>query len=90
MNDKQLARYMKALGVETRIKLLQLLKKQPYCVNALAHHLLITPAAVSQHLRVLRDLDLVRDEKFGNFVHYSLNQETFATWQKEIGELFKV
>lgn len=44
------------------------------CVNALARRLGVTQSAVSQHLRVLRQAGLVRGERRGPFVHYSLNQ----------------
>ena len=47
----------------------------PLCVNALAHKLGVTQSAVSQHLRVLRQAGLVRGERRGSFVHYSLDQE---------------
>lgn len=49
------ARIFKVLSVETRVQMLSLLKERVLCVNALANALEITPAAVSQHLRVLRD-----------------------------------
>ncbi|MCF8108925.1 MAG: ArsR family transcriptional regulator, partial [Desulfohalobiaceae bacterium] len=39
--------------------MIELLKERSLCVNALARDLMITPAAVSQHLRILRDADLV-------------------------------
>ena len=82
MDEKNLARIFKVLSVETRVRMINLLKKQTLCVNALAKALNITPAAVSQHLRVLRDADLVIDEKRGYFVHYSLNESTLAEWNK--------
>ncbi|MFC1975307.1 ArsR/SmtB family transcription factor [Chloroflexota bacterium] len=47
----------------------------PLCVNALAHNLGVTQSAVSQHLRVLRQAELVRGERRGSFVHYSLDQD---------------
>jgi DNA-binding transcriptional ArsR family regulator len=47
----------------------------PLCVNALTHKLGVTQSAVSQHLRVLRQAGLVRGERRGSFVHYSLDQE---------------
>lgn len=76
----KLARIFKVLSVDTRVRLVCLLKEHPCCVNALANHLGVTPAAVSQHLRVLRDADLVTAEKRGYFVHYALNEATLAEW----------
>jgi len=78
--EEQLARLFKILSVGTRIRILNLIKERALCVNALSQALKITPAAVSQHLRVLRDAGLVTAEKRGYFVHYKAN----ATRMKEI------
>ena len=81
MDAKKLARMFKALSVETRVHIVQLLKQGPLCVGALSAQLGITQGAVSQHLRVLRGADLVLDDKRGCFVHYSINDETLAQWK---------
>lgn len=62
--------------------MIELLKRRSLCVNALAHALEITPAAVSQHLRILRDVEIVIGEKRGYFVHYRVNDETMAAWSE--------
>lgn len=64
-----------------------LLKKRSLCVNALAKALNITPAAVSQHLRILRDADVVVADKKGYFVHYRLNDKTLAEWKVIAGQV---
>lgn len=88
MNDpKELARLLKVLSVETRVRIVQLLKGRALCVNALAARLNVTQGAVSQHLRIMRDAGLVSDEKRGYFVHYRLNEETLAAWREEIDQL---
>ncbi|MGB8247851.1 MAG: metalloregulator ArsR/SmtB family transcription factor, partial [Chlorobium sp.] len=69
-NAGRIARVFKVLSVETRVEMLEMLRSRSLCVNALAKSLGITPAAVSQHLRILRDADLVQAEKKGYFVHY--------------------
>jgi ArsR family transcriptional regulator, arsenate/arsenite/antimonite-responsive transcriptional repressor len=76
------ARVFKVLSVETRVRMIELLKRRSLCVNALAKTLNITPAAVSQHLRLLRDADLVIADKQGYFVHYRVNEETLADWNQ--------
>ena len=63
------ARVFKVLSVDTRVRMIELLKHRSLCVNTLARQLGITPAAVSQHLRVLRDADIVKADKQGYFVH---------------------
>jgi DNA-binding transcriptional ArsR family regulator len=88
MNDpKQLAQALKVLSVETRIRMVQLLKARPLCVNALAVRLGITPGAVSQHLRIMRAAGLVIDEKRGYYVHYRLNEETLIAWREVVEQL---
>ncbi len=78
---EELARIFKVLSVESRVQIVQMLKSRALCVNALAKRLNITPAAVSQHLRVLRDAGVVSAEKRGYFVHYRLDDETLAGWR---------
>ena len=89
MDEKNLARMFKVLSVETRVRMINLLKYQTLCVNALAKQLGITPAAVSQHLRVLRNAGLVNDVKDGYFVHYSLNKLKLNEWKEITKGLFE-
>jgi DNA-binding transcriptional ArsR family regulator len=78
---EELARVFKVLSVESRVRIVQLLKSRALCVNALANLLEISPAAVSQHLRILRDAGIVRPEKRGYYVHYRLDEETLEGWR---------
>lgn len=81
------ARMFKILSADTRVRMIQLLKHRSLCVNAIARQLGITAAAVSQHLRVLRDADLLRADKQGYFVHYRVNETTLAKWKKRADNL---
>lgn len=83
---EQTARLFKVLSVDTRVKMIEILKERPRCVNALAKELGITPAAVSQHLRVLRDAELVKSDKQGYFVHYRINGRTLESWKRQADE----
>jgi DNA-binding transcriptional ArsR family regulator len=87
-SEKQ-ARIFKVLSVGTRVRMIDLLKRRSLCVNALARALEITPAAVSQHLRVLRDADIVTAHKQGYFVHYRVNEKTLAEWNKTTRSLLE-
>ena len=86
-NAKDLARLLKVLSVETRVRIVQLLKGRSMCVNVLAGRLDVTQGAVSQHLRIMRDAGLVIDDKHGHFVHYRLNENTLAAWREETDRL---
>jgi ArsR family transcriptional regulator len=88
-DSERLARIFKVLSVEKRVRMIELLKHRSLCVNALARALEITPAAVSQHLRILRDADVVTAEKRGYFVHYRVNDEILSRWRKLADGLLK-
>ena len=87
---QKIARVFKTLSVDTRVHILQLLKEHALCVNALASRLDISTAAVSQHLRILRDADLVVPEKRGYFVHYRVNEDTLAKWRELSDEILSL
>jgi DNA-binding transcriptional ArsR family regulator len=74
---KELSEVYKALSDPTRLGLVKLLNDQEgaLCVNALARELGVSQSAVSQHLRVLRQVGLVTGERRGSSVHYSLSQD---------------
>jgi len=82
VNARKIAKVFRALSVDARVRIVQLLKEHSLCVNALAARLEVTPAAVSQHLRVLRDADVVIPDKRGYYVHYQINEKTLAAWKK--------
>ncbi len=86
-HSKALSRVLKVLSVETRVRIVELLKSRTLCVNALAARLDMTSGAVSQHLRIMRDAGLVVDEKRGYFVHYRLDEDTLAAWREAIDKL---
>jgi DNA-binding transcriptional ArsR family regulator len=80
-NIEYAARVFKILSVESRVRMIDLLRRRSLCVNALARALNISSAAVSQHLRILRDADVVIAEKRGYFVHYRINEKTLERWR---------
>ena len=90
IRSEEQARIFKVLSVAKRVQIIELLKKRTLCVNALARKLAISPAAVSQHLRVLRDADIVRAEKKGYYVHYRVNESTLNYWGKTARRLLNV
>ncbi|WP_433968119.1 ArsR/SmtB family transcription factor [Tunturiibacter gelidiferens] len=67
-----------ALGDVTRRLLLERLRRGPLPVGELARGLTVSRPAVSQHLRVLKEAKLVRDEAAGTRRYYSLDPKGFA------------
>ncbi len=73
MESKQ-AELFKVLGVESRIRIIDLLKqKGPLGVNEMSAILGITPSAVSQHLKILKHAGLVRNERKGYWIPYEID-----------------
>ena len=68
------------LAVDTRVRIIRLLKDGPLCVMAIASRLDVTQGAVSQHLRIMRDAGIVSAEKRGYYMHYRLNHNTLKRW----------
>jgi len=86
-----LARFFKALGDETRLRLVALLGQQEagnaLCVGRLASELETTTSNVSQHLRVLKDLGLIRGERRGYRIHYFLDADRLAAYRSLAREI---
>ncbi|RYC66212.1 ArsR/SmtB family transcription factor [Spirosoma sordidisoli] len=72
----RLAQVMNLAGSEPRLKILYLLEQESgLCVCDLSDILRMTIPAVSQHLRKLKDAQLIQPRKVGQTVFYSLQQE---------------
>ena len=64
---------MKALSDPVRREILDLLKAGRLSAGDIAEKFPISAAAVSKHLSVLKDADLIRDTREGKFIFYELN-----------------
>lgn len=71
---KDLERLFKALGQETRLRILFLLRDQELCVCELENILGLSQPAISQHLRILKEAQLVTERRMGQWVLYYLHQ----------------
>ena len=78
------AESFKVFSVDTRIKIIELLKSGPLAVNSLVEALGISQSAVSQHLRILKQAGMVADERKGYHIYYSLNEDKLDDCQKEL------
>lgn len=67
-----MAETFRALADSTRAKIVHALMDQPLCVCDLAQVVGVSEPAVSQHLRLLRTLRIVRGRRMGKMVFYSL------------------
>lgn len=78
---------LKAVADDTRLKIVKLLVQHNYCVGALARRLVLTEAAISQHLKVLRKAGLLTSEKRGYFMHYDVNRDALHILATELEKL---
>ena len=83
----QIVQVLKTLSDETRFQLLKLLLTHDFCVGALARHLRISEAGVSQHLKLLREAGLVKGEKRGYWTHYMVEKNKLNELAELLSEL---
>ena len=68
-----LQKTMKALSDPIRREILNLLKNGRMAAGDIASHFDITDAAISRHLSVLKEANLIRDTREGKYIYYDLN-----------------
>lgn len=64
---------LRALADPTRREILNLLKKSSLPAGAIAERFDMSAPAVSKHLNILKDADLIRDRREGRYIIYELN-----------------
>jgi ArsR family transcriptional regulator, lead/cadmium/zinc/bismuth-responsive transcriptional repressor len=74
-----LALLFKALADDTRVRIAYALTKEELCVCDVAHLMDISVATASHHLRLLRNMGLVKYRKEGKLVFYSLDDQHVVT-----------
>ena len=69
---------LKALGEETRLRILRLLFKEPLGVNKISQRLKVSQYNASKHLRIMREAGLLEVEKHGRQRLYSIVRDLKA------------
>ena len=64
---------LKALADPIRRDILNMLKKGPLSAGEIAAKFSVTDASISRHLSVLKEADLIRDNRKGKFIYYEIN-----------------
>ena len=78
---------LRALADPIRREILSLLKGGRLSAGEIGQHFPVTAAAISRHLSVLREADLIRDQREGKFIYYELNTsvlEDIMLWLTEL------
>jgi ArsR family transcriptional regulator, arsenate/arsenite/antimonite-responsive transcriptional repressor len=63
----------KALSDKTRRQIITLLREQDMTAGDIASHFNMSKPSISEHLKILRNADVVFSEKQGQYIMYSLN-----------------
>lgn len=79
-----LSSLLKVVSEESRLKLLCILQKGTHCVCEIMEHVNLSQSLISHHLKDLKNAGIVKDEKRGLRVYYSLTQKG----EKIINSLF--
>jgi len=78
----------KVLSVETRVKIINLLKgRGPLGAKEIGATIGITTAAVSQHLKILKQAGLVRSERKGYWIPYSIDEKAMENCRQLLNEV---
>ena len=78
----------KVLSVETRVKIIELLKGQgPLGAKEISETIGITTAAVSQHLKILKQAGLVRSERKGYWIPYAIDEKAMENCRQTLNEV---
>lgn len=80
----------KALSDPTRRQILQMLRRKPMAAGDLAEAFPITKGSLSHHFNILKNAELVRVERRGQFLVYSLNTSVVEDVMGMLVDLFAV
>ncbi len=74
INIEQASLLLKLLADKTRLTMLKLIEQEACCVCEFVEIFQVSQPSVSQHLRKLKDLGLVEEERKGQWIFYSINK----------------
>lgn len=65
----------KALGDKNRVRIMKMLEVRELCVCEITEILKLAPSTVSKHLSILKEANLILDEKNGKWVNFKINDK---------------
>lgn len=78
---------LKALADPTRREILNMLKHNCLSAGTISEHFDMSAPAISKHLNILKDADLIRDRREGKYIYYELNAtvlDEVLLWLKDL------
>ncbi len=85
---KNLVNFFRAMGEDTRVKIIQMLLKEEMCICELIERLNLSQSAVSHHVKILKQADLVNDRRNGKWTFCSINKQGFEDHFNSLEEKF--
>lgn len=85
---KKLIIFFRAMGEDTRVKIISMLLKEEMCICELMEELKLSQSAVSHHVKILKQAELVNDRRSGKWTFYSINKSGFEDHLKSLQEEF--
>lgn len=82
-----LQKTLRALADPIRREILDMLRGGRISAGEITEHFDVTAAAISRHLSVLKEADLIRDHREGKFIYYDLNASVLEEIMIWIAEL---
>ena len=86
---KNLSKFFKVIGEENRLKILCLLKDGERCVCEIYENLDLSQNLVSSHLRILKDLRLIKFRQDKQKNYYSINKKIFKKYNFLLTKFFQ-
>ena len=90
---ERMARVLKALGDVNRMKIIKVLASNPdesVCVSDMADIIGISQPATSQHIAVLRGVDLLVPKRAGNRTYYRIDPEKLMEYRSLLDHMFRM
>jgi ArsR family transcriptional regulator, arsenate/arsenite/antimonite-responsive transcriptional repressor len=85
-----IAQLLNGIRDKARLEIILLLgQTNSMNVTEIASHFRISRPAISHHLKVLKDAEIVRSEKQGQEVYYRLNSSRIVTGLREVADMIE-
>jgi DNA-binding transcriptional ArsR family regulator len=88
-NGRLLSKFFKALSDETRREILRLLEAREHSVGEIVDRFDLSQPTISRHLSVLKEANLVTDQRRGQFVIYRLSGMAMAHFSRQFFDEFR-
>ena len=89
LDVRSVSRLFKALGDETRLRIVALISHGELCVCHLHELLALSQPNVSRHLAILRAAGILEDRRDGKWVHYRLRSQSDSDCERQLQALVK-